>query len=371
MILGKEDSKCTGCGACANACTQQCIDIVADDEGFLYPQIDSAKCIECNVCSNVCHLNKHNSKKDSGKSFGAYSTSTKIRNNGSSGGLFEIIANLVLGEDGIVYGAAFSDDFRKLYHISTEFIGLNKLLKSKYLESTLGNTFSNIKENLCAEKQVLFCGTPCQVRGLVSYLDAMHISKKNLICVDFLCHGVLSEKAYVNYVDFMEKKHKSKVKSLSFRSKKLGWKTYCMYIEFENGKHYIRTGINDPYYRMFFECGSFRKSCYGCNYVENSLADITLGDFWTQSFDQSDKGVSFITVHSDLGNSVFSRIMDKITSFPADNKMVQALYSTHDYKRNIVLDYDYSKYRTSGIRIAKELVLRTRIGRFFVNKKRR
>ena len=53
MIQIKNKSECTGCHACYSKCSQSCIDIVEDKEGFLYPNIDSEKCIQCGLCEKV------------------------------------------------------------------------------------------------------------------------------------------------------------------------------------------------------------------------------------------------------------------------------------------------------------------------------
>ena len=44
-----------GCSACANICPKQCISMLADTEGFLYPHIDKSRCIDCNLCETVCN----------------------------------------------------------------------------------------------------------------------------------------------------------------------------------------------------------------------------------------------------------------------------------------------------------------------------
>ena len=52
MICDK--SKCTGCFACYNICPKKAINMVEDDNGFIYPEIDKDKCINCDLCKKVC-----------------------------------------------------------------------------------------------------------------------------------------------------------------------------------------------------------------------------------------------------------------------------------------------------------------------------
>ena len=46
--------KCTGCRACEHICTSGAITMSRDEEGFLFPQIDPSKCIDCGLCALTC-----------------------------------------------------------------------------------------------------------------------------------------------------------------------------------------------------------------------------------------------------------------------------------------------------------------------------
>lgn len=47
MIVQTERSACTGCTACLAACPVNCIAMETDEEGFAYPKVDKAVCIDC------------------------------------------------------------------------------------------------------------------------------------------------------------------------------------------------------------------------------------------------------------------------------------------------------------------------------------
>lgn len=49
-----DDSQCTGCEACRQICPVGCIEMIENEEGFLFPTIMSEKCIECELCKKVC-----------------------------------------------------------------------------------------------------------------------------------------------------------------------------------------------------------------------------------------------------------------------------------------------------------------------------
>lgn len=48
--------ECCGCTACYAVCPKAAITMMADEEGFLYPQIDSNECIGCKQCIKSCPM---------------------------------------------------------------------------------------------------------------------------------------------------------------------------------------------------------------------------------------------------------------------------------------------------------------------------
>lgn len=46
--------ECCGCTACWAICPVNAIEMRTDEEGFLYPVVDAAKCIRCYKCLSVC-----------------------------------------------------------------------------------------------------------------------------------------------------------------------------------------------------------------------------------------------------------------------------------------------------------------------------
>ena len=47
MRLYEKKAACCGCRACGEACPVGAINMVSDEEGFWYPEIDEKKCINC------------------------------------------------------------------------------------------------------------------------------------------------------------------------------------------------------------------------------------------------------------------------------------------------------------------------------------
>ena len=56
MIEIKDKKHCSGCTACESICLKECIQMKADEEGFLYPAVDTEKCIHCGACNRVCPI---------------------------------------------------------------------------------------------------------------------------------------------------------------------------------------------------------------------------------------------------------------------------------------------------------------------------
>lgn len=55
-VLFKRKEECCGCTACYAICPCSAIKMVADEEGFEYPQVDEAKCVGCHICLTVCMI---------------------------------------------------------------------------------------------------------------------------------------------------------------------------------------------------------------------------------------------------------------------------------------------------------------------------
>lgn len=53
-ILYNKKEECCGCTACYASCPAQAIEMMRDEEGFLYPHIDEKKCKRCYVCVKAC-----------------------------------------------------------------------------------------------------------------------------------------------------------------------------------------------------------------------------------------------------------------------------------------------------------------------------
>lgn len=275
-----------------------------DKDGFLYPQIDINECSNCGLCKRICPVNNNkNQTKKPLDIFAAFNNNEDIRLSSSSGGLFSLFAEWVLDSGGIVYGAAFDKEW-DVSHISVETIeNLSKLRGSKYIQSNVGDSFSQAEKELKKGRLVLFTGTPCQIAGLQAFLRQHY---DNLILIDILCHGVPSTRVFHTYIQ--ERAHNKKIDYINMRSKRQGWKNYHFDIN-----DYSKSWNEDTFMRAFLNNLILRPSCYSCLYKDGkTFSDISLGDFWGvkqchKELDD-DKGISIVLLNTEKGKELFDKI---------------------------------------------------------------
>lgn len=297
---------CNGCHSCYNICPKNCISMQSNDEGFLYPHIDEEKCSNCGLCEKVCPLLHDDVERHHLEAYAAMSYNSDIRKSSSSGGVFNLIANYVVDNNGVVFGAAFDEKFN-VKHISVfEKKEIIKLQKSKYVQSQIGDTFKQAKTYLEQGILVLFTGTPCQIGGLLNYLGK---SYDNLITQDIICHGVPSPLLWQKYLDYISDDTPICV---DFRNKEYGWTKFKVLLRYLNDVNEAVYSKNQ-YMQMFLKNICLRASCYNCSFKTlERPSDITLADFWgvknvmPEMFD--DKGTSLVFVNSKKGQQIFDVI---------------------------------------------------------------
>ena len=324
MKIIENTNLCNGCHSCFSICPNNCIVMEQSNEGFLYPQIDEKNCANCGTCKRNCPINKsqveRTREKIIPKTFGVININESIRMDSSSGGVFTLLAEYVISQGGVVFGAKFDNDF-SVIHSKTETIeGISEFRGSKYVQSKIGNSYKNVKSFLEEGKTVLFTGTPCQIGGLKSFLSEEY---ENLICIDIICHGVPSPKVWQKYVLFREKIAESKTETIIFRNKNKGWKNYSIQFSFANKTEYCEVFNRDLFMQAFLKNLCLRKSCYCCDFKTiNRISDLTIADFWgvqnilPEMFD--DKGTSLVLVQSQKGQDIFDKIKTYTTFMEVD-----------------------------------------------------
>lgn len=234
-----------------------------------------------------------------------------VRAASRSGGIFTVLSDYVLEQDGVVYGCVLTEDFEAVHVRADRKYVRDRMRGSKYIQSRMNNTYKNVKYDLEADRKVLFSGTSCQIAGLKGYLRKEY---KNLLCIDIVCHGVPSPKVWKAYLAWQEKKNRSKVKKVDFRNKKdFGWRDHIETLYLTNGQ----TVNSKVFTTLFYGHSILRPCCYECPYKSVvHPGDLTIADYWgiekaAPEFDDN-KGVSLVLINNEKGNEVFDTIKDQV-----------------------------------------------------------
>ena len=337
-IVNKED--CCGCSACSNICPKSCISMKRDNEGFLYPSIDEDICINCNLCEKVCPV--INVAEDKPKKQYAYlvqNKNEKIRKESTSGGAFTAIAEAVIEKGGVVFGVAYNDELMAVHKYVENKEDLRLFRNSKYVQSTVGNSYKKAKEFLDKGRWVCFSGTPCQIEGLHTYLGKDY---ENLILVDIVCHAVPSPLIWQKYLEGLRKKYGDKITNILFRDKSFYGYKYSQISVYNNGDCLQHKGVETDFMlRSFFSDICDRPSCYSCKFKKRyRVSDITMWDCFTvDDFDKNlddDKGTTRILIQSEKGKELFDecRKVLKCVEFEPDKMVDKVKEMFHSVNMN-------------------------------------
>lgn len=309
--------KCCGCSACYASCPVNAISMVADDEGFLQPSINTALCIGCRKCEKACPILAPRNTREPILCYVARAKDEETLLGSSSGGIFTLLARQTIADGGVVFGAAWEYPSCHVKHISASTNDeLDELRGSKYLQSEMHDTFNKVKETLLDGKKVLFSGCPCQIAGLKSFLGNDYA---NLLTVDIICHGVPSTLAWDAFIKQREKESCEKISKITSR-RYSSWKDLTIALQFTAPDKAYSKGFEENTFLIGFLKNYFlRNGCHQCYFRGlRSGADITIGDAWgiekhCQDFND-DKGVSVAIISSDKGKMTFSQIFESIES---------------------------------------------------------
>lgn len=310
MINISNPAECCGCGACAQICPKNCITMAPDGEGFLYPAVDMDQCVRCGLCVKACPMTAKPAQAASVAAYGAYARDEKTRQESSSGGIFPLAARWVLEQGGVVFGAAFDEDFSVCHKMIDSLEQLPLLQGSKYVQSRMEDAYRRAKQALDAGKTVLFSGVACQIAGLKAYLGGEY---ENLYTLDVLCHGVPSPKVWRHYLEQQIRAYGGAVTAVAFRNKETGWRHYSVAIDFAGGEKYARKNSEDAYMRCFLGDSCLRPSCHSCRFKDiPRQSDLTLGDAWgiggiMPELDD-DRGTSVVIVNSPKGQALWQAL---------------------------------------------------------------
>lgn len=358
-----QPSLCTGCTACYSKCPKNSITMTEDGEGFLRPVIDEATCISCGVCQKVCPANNNLKLNTPFKVYAGWDNDSDSKSKSSSGGIGTLLAQKFINHGGVVCGAVFSNGTHVCHRIITSIEDIDKLRGSKYIQSSLVNCYTQIKNILDSKKPVLFIGTPCQVSGLKSFVGS---NQSFLYTVDLICHGTPSHKVLQSYIADINKSFGCTIDSCTFRDD-TGY-NLCFK---EKSKTIYSKEFTADLFGIGFLRGLFnRPVCYHCKYAQRDrCGDITIGDFWGIGSDFIEKyhpknGLSVIMQNTEKSAYLIDFIKDNAFLCPREideavNGNKQLRFPSHKHKNRTKFfatlpQKGFSK--TSKICLTKELL---------------
>lgn len=308
---------CIGCGVCSQICPVNAIHMEPDAGGFSVPKIDREKCIHCGKCVSGCPTQIDFRAEFRKQRCYAVQAKEEYLLEGSSGGVFPALAELVVSQGGYVAGAVFAEDFTVRHVVSNSRDDIRRMYGSKYVQSDLMGIYREIRELLEAGKAVLFTGCACQVAALKAYLGRDY---ETLYSADVVCHGVPSPGIWQERVRDFHAKY-GDIREIRFRDKRhLGWRS-GLYVECSDGREY--TGSDDIYMKSFSNNWILRDCCYSCEFKAEAYSDLTLGDFWGINVlekEFGEKGASCVIINTGRGRKLYRQLagmLEREQVFPA------------------------------------------------------
>lgn len=352
MLTIQNKDACSGCSACVMKCPKHCITMQADNEGFLYPEVNRVDCIDCGLCEKVCHeLHPYQQRKPLNV-YAAINNDEEIRLKSSSGGIFYLLAEKTISEGGVVFGARFDDEWQVILDYAETLEGMQPFMGSKYVQARTANAYKDAETFLKQGRIVLFSGSPCQIAGLHHYLQKEY---ENLKTVDFVCHGVPSPKVWQRYLDEVVTSGKQAINDVKFRNKSNGWKKFNIVLSYNHEEETYSLCSwhqQNHYMRAFLSDMILRPSCHECKAKQGSShSDITIADFWGIHIEMpemdDDKGTGLVLVNTGKGRNAldWSKVTKKESSIEVASKNnggLSSLTTPHPKRENFFAALDES-----------------------------
>lgn len=313
MIHINNKQECCGCTACVQVCPVGCISLVEDYEGFNYPTVSEEDCLHCGKCDAVCPISNNKDASIPDQVLAVKAKDDEVRKCSSSGGVFSVFAEHILGMGGVVFGAAFDEKWNVVHRYIDKAEDMSLLRGSKYVQSDCVFSFKQVEAFLRQGRQILFTGTPCQIAGLKSFLGRDY---DNLWTMDFVCHGVPSPGVWRQYLkETLAKKGygRDDIESIFFRDKRKGWKNSIIIIKGKQDDFLVEEKNQNAFLRGFLRNLYLRPSCHDCRFRGlRSGSDVTVADFWgvedcCPDFDD-DMGVSAVLLNTKKGKCFFEEV---------------------------------------------------------------
>lgn len=293
---------CSGCGLCSQICPTKAISYFKNDSGFIVPKIDEKKCIHCGKCKNNCSELVERNNLEFKNGIYALKRKNGVDEKSSSTGLFGAVAEKVIDEGGVVFGAKYSKTQAKFACARTK-AELESLKGSKYYQFDITDIYDEVEDYLNQGKKVLISGTPCQIAGIRKKFESF----ENLILIQVICHGV---PAFDTFKKVVREKYGKIPENVNFKKKIPSWINYSVEYKFGDDVKTVLSS-NESYMKLFLSHKALNECCYNCKYAgKETGADLIIGDCWgIRQIDKTfydENGVSIVVPNSETGMSLLN-----------------------------------------------------------------
>ncbi len=302
---------CTGCFACINSCTRNCIEMQEDDLGVMHPLVNTDKCIECGACIRSCPANNETESCLPIKIYAVVNNNHDEILTCATSGMGWLISKHTILNGGTVFATIYDEQLTPRVTEISDIESLKLTKGSKYVQSLVGEgTLLRIRDLLKNEVPVTFIGTPCQAAGVKQFLKRDY---PHLLLVDLLCHGVVPTSYFKSEVDYQKKAHQLKhITDVRFRGNDGNNFVFTMWDK--QSKIYTSRAYSQPYFAGFLYGTTLRENCFNCRYAKKErVGDITIGDFIglgaSIPFEHKKENVSFLTVNTQKGVDLTETLM--------------------------------------------------------------
>jgi len=315
-----EQNLCCSCGVCKGICPKNCI-TYHREHGMFLPEIDTEKCVSCGLCADVCPGLGHTYTAKSTAAdtvtgevlacFNAWSRESDLRHVSASGGVVSTIVKVLL-EAG-VYDAVFTLDTydyheqlkTRRYTVEDFCVDWKKSStpKSRYLPVSHEDTVSYIRAH--RSEKLIIIGTSCAMRGMLSAIDKLGISRNQYLFIGLFCDKVFNYNVLQYWNDTYSPD--SIIEKLHFKNKESGgWPGDMKFYPEEKEPFYVPLSDRAKAKAYFMP-----ERCLYCVDKLNVCADISVGDNYTGK-DESEFGSNSVIVRTSIGLDAWEMAREKL-----------------------------------------------------------
>jgi coenzyme F420 hydrogenase subunit beta len=312
---------CTGCGACAYACSRGAVSLVNVESIGIRPRFLLEDCASCTKCLSICPGYQVEGNLATGRpdatsvnndGFGpalelweGYASDPELRYRASSGGLLSALSLYCLEKEHMAFVLHTGADEDSPW--------INRTVQSRTRKELLARTGSRYApaspcDGLAAieksDRPCVFIGKPCDTAAVGQLRrERPELDRKLGLVLTFFCAGTPSIRGTMNLVHALDVKPEE-ITGLRYRGQ--GWPGQFA-VEAEHSRPRERS---ISYMESWSQLAGYRPlRCHLCPDGMGQVADLACGDAWERFTGDGDPGRSIVLVRTPRGQEVLHRAM--------------------------------------------------------------